>query len=427
MKIMTAKQYWAEQIERNETSSVDLQFDQTVLEIIAEVRARGDEAIKEFSMRFDGADLQQFVVSQREIDDAYQLVTKQFLQALRVAKANIFDYHKEQKERSWFMYKEHGVMLGQQVSPLQSVGIYVPGGKAAYPSTALMNAIPAKIAGVDHVSMTTPPQADGSINPHILVAAAEAGVDVIYKVGGAQAIAALAYGTETIRKVVKITGPGNAYVARAKKWVFGDVAIDMIAGPSEICVVADDKANPSYIAADLLSQAEHDERAAAVCVTTSAEFAKRLVAEVQQQLEQMERVQIAQQSIDSFGRIVIVESVKEALQFVNELAPEHLQLMIDEPQAQLPFIRNAGAIFIGNYSPEALGDYVAGPNHTLPTSGTAAFSSPLGVYDFMKKSSIIQYTKEAFELVANDIVTLANAEQLEGHAKSILIRKEDNS
>ena len=288
-----------------------------------------------------------------------------------------------------------------------------------------MNAIPAKIAGVERIAMVTPPQKDGKVNPHVLVAAQEAGVDIVYKVGGAQAIAALAYGTETVQKVAKITGPGNAYVARAKKWVFGDVAIDMIAGPSEICVVADDTAVPSFVAADLLSQAEHDERATAICVTTSATFANALQKEVVKQIERAERKDIIERSIADNGRIILAESLEEAFVFVNELAPEHLQLMVENPLEQLSFIQNAGAAFLGNYSPEALGDYMAGPNHTLPTSGTAAFSSPLGVYDFMKKTSIIQYSELALQDVANDIITIANAEGLTAHANSIHIRKAD--
>ena len=311
------------------------------------------------------------------------------------------------------------------MTPLDSVGIYVPGGKAAYPSTVLMNAIPAKIAGVGRIAMVTPPQADGKVNPHVLVAAQEAGVDIVYKIGGAQAIAALAYGTETVKKVVKITGPGNAFVARAKKWVFGDVAIDMIAGPSEICVVADDSAVPEFVAADLLSQAEHDERATAVCVTTSKTFAEALQKEVVKQTEQADRKGIIEVSIADNGRIILVDSLEEAYDFVNKLAPEHLQLMVENPMEQLPFIHNAGAIFLGNYSPEALGDYMAGPNHTLPTSGTSAFSSPLGVYDFMKKSSIIHYTEQALQDVSEDIITIANAEGLTAHANSIQVRKVD--
>lgn len=425
MKIVSWQEFEGEK--REGSQQVDLEFDRTVLAIIDNVRENGDRALREYTERFDRVALDSLVVSEEEFAEARQLVSDEFYSALQHAKQRISEYHEVQKERSWFVNQEKGVMLGQKVTPLDSVGIYVPGGKAAYPSTVLMNAIPAKIAGVGRIAMVTPPQADGTVNPHVLAAAQLAGVDIVYKMGGAQAIAALAYGTETVQKVVKITGPGNAFVARAKKWVFGDVAIDMIAGPSEICVVADDTANAVYVAADLLSQAEHDERAAAICVTTSRSFAEDLAKEVERQLAELDRREIAGKSIADYGRIVLVESLQEAFDFVNKLAPEHLQLMIENANEQLPFIRHAGAIFIGNYSPEALGDYLAGPNHTLPTSGTAAFSSPLGVYDFMKKSSIIQFSQEAFLDVADDIITLATAEQLTGHANSIRVRKVDHN
>ncbi|BAQ11888.1 histidinol dehydrogenase [Bacillus sp. OxB-1] len=423
MKIVSWQEFESEK--RDSGEQVDLEFDRAVLAIIDQVRENGDQALREYTERYDRVELKDFAVSEEEFAEARELVADDFVSALQNAKQRIAAYHEVQKERSWFINQENGVMLGQKVTPLDSVGIYVPGGKAAYPSTVLMNAIPAKIAGVGRIAMVTPPQSDGKVNPHVLAAAELAGVDVVYKVGGAQAIAALAYGTETIQKVVKITGPGNAFVARAKKWVFGDVAIDMIAGPSEICVVADDKANPVYTAADLLSQAEHDERAAAICVTTSRQFAEELAQEVDRQLAKLDRKEIAGKSIADYGRIVLVDSLREAFDFVNELAPEHLQLMIENANEQLPYIKHAGAIFLGNYSPEALGDYIAGPNHTLPTSGTAAFSSPLGVYDFMKKSSIIQFSQAAFEEVADDIITLATAEQLTGHANSIRVRKVD--
>ncbi|MCM3743733.1 histidinol dehydrogenase [Sporosarcina luteola] len=422
MKIVNAEDYKLEIKKRNE-QSMDLEFDQKVLSIINDIRMNGDAALHLYTERFDGVKLENFIVADDEFDEAYTLVSENFITSLRKAKRRITNFHEEQKERSWFIRQEKGVLLGQQVTPLERAGIYVPGGKAAYPSTVLMNAIPAKIAGVGYIAIATPPQPDGKVNPHVLVAAKETGVDIVYKVGGAQAIAAMAYGTETIRKVMKITGPGNAYVARAKKWVFGDVGIDMIAGPSEICVLADETANPSFVAADLLSQAEHDERAAAICVTTSEQFAEKLVAEVEEQLPEMDRVEIARCSINDFGRIIVVDSLNEAIELVNEIAPEHLQIMVANPMEQLPFIRNAGAIFIGPFSPEALGDYMAGPNHTLPTSGTAVFSSPLGVYDFIKKSSIIHYSKDAFNEVADDIIILAEAERLAGHAKSIQLRK----
>ncbi|PID07028.1 MULTISPECIES: histidinol dehydrogenase [unclassified Sporosarcina] len=423
MKIIRGAEFIEELLRRNDSNQTDLEFDRNVLSIIDKVRSEGDSAVLDFTERFDGVKLDSLIVTEEEINEAEQAVPAGFYRALRAAKERITTYHEAQKEQSWFLNPNEGIMLGQKVTPIDSVGLYVPGGKAAYPSTVLMNALPAKIAGVGRISMVTPPQRDGKINPHVLVAAKEAGVDRIYKVGGAQAIAALAYGTETIEKVVKITGPGNAYVARAKKWVFGDVAIDMIAGPSEICVVADAHTNPIYAAADLLSQAEHDERAAAVCITTSETFASKLSNEVARQLAELERKEIATQSIEQFGRIIIVDSLKEAFDIVNRLAPEHLELMIDQPMEHLAAIRNAGAIFLGQHSPEALGDYMAGPNHTLPTSGTAAFSSPLGVYDFMKKSSIIYYSENALAEVAEDVITLADAEQLTGHANSIKVRK----
>lgn len=422
MKILNEADYEIESEKRN-GQSMDLDFDRKVLSIINDVRLNGDVVLQLYTERFDGVKLDNFIVSDDEFDEAYTLVSEAFIASLLKAKQRITDFHTEQKERSWFIRQEKGILLGQQVTPIERTGIYVPGGKAAYPSTVLMNAIPAKIAGVGHISIATPPQPDGKVNPHVLVAARETGVDVVYKMGGAQAIAAMAYGTETIRKVMKITGPGNAYVARAKKWVFGDVGIDMIAGPSEICVLADETANPEFVAADLLSQAEHDERAAAICVTTSLQFAERLVAEVEKQLPEMDRLEIAGRSIKDFGRIIVVDSLTEAIGVVNGIAPEHLQVMVENPMEQLPFIKNAGAIFLGSYSPEALGDYMAGPNHTLPTSGTAAFSSPLGVYDFLKRSSIIQYTEHAFEEVADDIIVLAEAERLTGHAESIRLRK----
>jgi histidinol dehydrogenase len=423
MKIVTADDYLMENKKRNNPST-DLEIDRKVLAIINDVRLNGDTAIHTYTEQFDDVKLESLIVTDDEYDEAHTLVSHSFIASLRKAKQRITNFHEEQRERSWFIRQEKGVLLGQQVTPIEKVGIYVPGGKAAYPSTVLMNAIPATIAGVDQIAIATPPQPDGKVNPHVLVAAKECGVDIVYKVGGAQAIAAMAYGTESIERVMKITGPGNAYVARAKKWVFGDVSIDMIAGPSEICVLADDTANPAFVAADLLSQAEHDERAAAICVTTSEQFAGKLVAEVEIQLTKLERVEIASRSINDFGRIIIVDSLENAMDVVNKIAPEHLQIMVEYPMEQLPFIRNAGAIFLGPFSPEALGDYLAGPNHTLPTSGTAAFSSPLGVYDFLKRSSIIHYTENAFSEVADDIIVLAEAERLIGHAESVRLRKE---
>ncbi|MBB4824380.1 histidinol dehydrogenase [Sporosarcina luteola] len=422
MRIIDEQQFWKE---RNQQQALDWDslIDQIVLEIIQDVTRRGDEALREMTKKFDGADLQELAVTQQEFEEARSLLPDDVYASLEKAKQRIEAFHSEQKERSWFIQQEDGVLLGQMVTPIERVGIYIPGGKAAYPSTVLMNAIPAKLAGVHHLAMTTPPRPDGKVEPAVLAAAEIAGVDAIYKVGGAQAIAALAYGTETVKKVAKITGPGNSYVARAKKWVFGDVAIDMIAGPSELCIVADHAANPVFAAADLLAQAEHDERAAVLCVTTSHSFAERLSTQVAELLRQMERGEIAKQSIEGQGRIIVVDTLSDAWEIVNHVAPEHLQMLVENPMEQLSAIRNAGAIFIGPYSPEALGDYMAGPNHTLPTNGTAAFSSPLGVYDFMKKSSLIRFTEKALDVVAEDIIRLAEIEGLTGHAQSIRVRE----
>ncbi|KAA0964978.1 histidinol dehydrogenase [Sporosarcina sp. ANT_H38] len=425
MKIITLEKYRVEKNQQITVQTNAFEIDQIVLGIIGRVREEGDRALLSYTEQFDGVQLDNLIVTAEEFSEARTLITDEFLYALRKAKQNITAFHEVQKEQSWFVNQEKGIVLGQKVTPLDSVGIYVPGGKAAYPSTVLMNAIPAKIAGVGRIAMVTPPQVDGKVNPHVLVAAQEAGVDIVYKIGGAQAIAALAYGTETVKKVVKITGPGNAFVARAKKWVFGDVAIDMIAGPSEICIVADDSAVPKFVAADLLSQAEHDERATAICLTTSKSFAEALQKEVIKQIKKADRKGIIEVSITDNGRIILVDSLEEAYDFVNKLAPEHLQLMVENPMEQLSYIHNAGAIFLGNFSPEALGDYMAGPNHTLPTSGTSAFSSPLGVYDFMKKTSIIHYSEQALHDVADDIITIANAEGLTAHASSILVRRDD--
>ncbi|AOV09113.1 histidinol dehydrogenase [Sporosarcina ureilytica] len=422
---MTGKEYQAE-LRNNRIRNEDTEtINRSVRDIIQQVRERGDEALVAYTAKFDHVQLTNLTVSIEEIEEAREIVGESFIQAIQSAIKNIKGFHEEQREKTWLTNPSDGVMLGQKVTPLESVGIYVPGGKAAYPSTVLMNTIPAKIAGVKQIAITTPVQEDGKVNPYVLTAAAEVGVETIYKVGGAQAVAALAYGTETVGKVVKIVGPGNAYVACAKKWVFGDVAIDMIAGPSEICIVADESANPKYAAADLLSQAEHDELASAICITTSDLFAEALQLEIQQQMESAERKAIIEQSIANQGRIVVTESLAEAYELVNELAPEHLQLMVENPMEKLSNIKNAGAIFLGNHSPEALGDYLAGPNHTLPTSGTSTFSSPLGVYDFVKKTSIIHYSAAALNEVADDIITIANAEGLYAHANSIAIRKEN--
>jgi len=426
MKIINAAEYKAELLNPKTTEERNEKLDEAVLAILSEVRKNGDKALLSYTEQFDKVKLESIQVSEEEFAEARTLVSNEFLSAMEQAKENITSFHTEQKERSWFVNKDNGIMLGQKVTPIGRVGIYVPGGKAAYPSTVLMDALPAKIAGVPSIAMTTPPQKDGKINPHVLVAAELAGVDKVYKVGGAQAIAALAYGTETIEKVYKIVGPGNAFVARAKKWVYGDVAIDMIAGPSEICIVADETCNTRYAAADLLSQAEHDEQASAICIATSKEIALEIQKETLEQLEKLERAEIAGKSIADFGRVVIAETLDEAFELVNLLAPEHLQLLIASPMEQMNQVQNAGAIFLGNYSPEPLGDYFAGPNHTLPTNGTAAFASPLGVYDFIKKSSIISYSRDALLQAADSIATIANMEGLTAHAKSITIRKEDN-
>lgn len=422
MKIISKSEFLAEK-----KSLAGAQHDQAILasvmEIISTVREQGDTALFNYTKQLDGAVLNKLQVDAQEITEARGIVGESFIQALKKAQQNITTFHEAQKQPSWFMGEQDGVFLGQKVTSLERVGVYVPGGKAAYPSTVLMNVIPAKLAGVPSISIVTPPQADGSVNPYVLAAAHETGADHIYKVGGAQAIAALAYGTETIAKVNKIVGPGNAYVAQAKKMVYGDVSIDMIAGPSEICVVADETANPRFVAADLLSQAEHDEEASAICMTTSENLAKSIQAEVAKQTATLERKEIIQASLIGHGRMIVCPSLAEAFDLVNTIAPEHLQLMIKDPYDHLSAIKNAGAIFLGNYSPEALGDYFAGPNHTLPTNGTAAFASPLGVYDFVKKSSVIHYTENALSAAADSIATLAEAEGLTAHANAIRVRK----
>ncbi|MFZ3577588.1 histidinol dehydrogenase [Virgibacillus sp. DJP39] len=424
MKIIDKKVFLAE---KSKSTTLDQQktVRSRVEEIILTVREQGDNALIDYTKQFDSVSLTDLKVSPQEIADARKVVDDSFIRSLKQAQENITTFHEAQKQNSWFMGEQDNVYLGQKITPIERVGIYVPGGKAAYPSTVLMNVIPAKLAGVSSISIVTPPQADGTVNPHVLVAAYESGVDTIYKVGGAQAIAALAYGTESIPKVNKIVGPGNTYVAQAKRMVFGDVSIDMIAGPSEICVVADETANPRFAAADLLSQAEHDEEASAICITTSEALAKAIHDEVVQQTTTLSRKEIIQSSLEKNGRMIVCTSLEEALELVNQIAPEHLQLMINEPLNSLDSIRNAGAIFLGNYSPEALGDYFAGPNHTLPTNGTAAFASPLGVYDFVKKSSVIQYTQDALSSATDSIVTLAEAEGLTAHANAIKIRKEE--
>lgn len=426
MKIMTAEDFYQEINNQSLTDQMETELDQVVLEIIQTVRKERDQALLDYTEKFDGVVLDNLTVTEEEFKVAKTVVGDDVLTALKKAINNIREFHEAQKEKSWMLMRNKGVMLGQIVTPIERVGVYVPGGKAGYPSTVLMAVIPAQIAGVEEIVITTPPGKNGNVNPYVLVAAELLGITKIYKVGGAQAIAALTYGTETIKRVDKIVGPGNAYVARAKKWVFGDVGIDMIAGPSEICVVADEKANPAYVAADLLSQAEHDESATSICITTNEQLAVEIQTQVKVQTEKLERKEIIQASIKDNGRIVVAKDVNEAVEIANLLAPEHLELMVENPMDILPLVKHAGAIFLGSYSPEPLGDYFAGPNHTLPTNGTARFASPLGVYDFIKRSSLISYPKVAFSEAADEIITLANIEGLTAHANSIQIRK-DNS
>lgn len=403
------------------------EFVSRVNDIIQNVREKRDEAIFEYTLKFDGATINQdnIRVTEEEIKEAYEKVDPKLLDVIRKALVNIRDYHAKQKQYSWFDSDESGIILGQKVTPLKTVGVYVPGGKAVYPSSVLMNVIPAKVAGVSNIIMTTPCGRDGKVYPSTLVAAKEAGVDAIYKVGGAQAIAALAFGTESIPKVDKIVGPGNIYVALAKKAVFGYVSIDSIAGPSEIMVLADETANPRFVAADLLSQAEHDEMASAILVTTSETLAEQVSVEVDKFVATLSRKEIIQKSLDNYGYILVADTMQDAIDTVNEIASEHLELVTKNPFETMTKIRNAGAIFIGEYSSEPLGDYFAGPNHVLPTNGTAKFFSPLSVDDFIKKSSIISYSREALEPVYKDIVQFAECEKLTAHANSIRVRFED--
>ena len=403
------------------------EFEGRVNEIIENVRANRDAAIFDYTKRFDGADInaENILVTEDEIKEAYEKVDEKLLTVIRKALVNIRKYHEKQRQYSWVDSEESGIILGQKVTALEKVGVYVPGGKAVYPSSVLMNIVPAKVAGVKTIVMTTPPGKDGKVNPATLVAAKEAGVDAIYKVGGAQAIAALAFGTESVPKVDKIVGPGNIYVALAKKAVFGFVSIDSIAGPSEIMVLADETANPRFVAADLLSQAEHDEMASAILVTTSRDLAEQVSKEVEGFVAQLSRKEIIQKSLDNYGYILVAESMDEAIATVNEIASEHLELVTKNPFETMTKIRNAGAIFVGEYSSEPLGDYFAGPNHVLPTNGTAKFFSPLSVDDFIKKSSIISYSREALEPIYKDIVQFAECEQLTAHANSIRVRFED--
>lgn len=402
------------------------EFESRVNDIIQNVREKRDEAVFEYTLKFDGATIDQdnIRVTEEEIKEAYEQVDPKLLDVIRKALVNIRDYHTKQKQYSWFDSDESGIILGQKVTPLKTVGVYVPGGKAVYPSSVLMNVIPAKVAGVSNIIMTTPCGKDGKVYPSTLVAAKEAGVDAIYKVGGAQAIAALAFGTESIPKVDKIVGPGNIYVALAKKSVYGHVSIDSIAGPSEILVLADETANPRFVAADLLSQAEHDELASAILVTTSMELAEKVSAQTDAFIKELSRGEIIQKSLDNYGHILVADTLEDAIDAANSIASEHLEIVTANPFEVMTKIRNAGAIFIGEYSSEPLGDYFAGPNHVLPTNGTAKFFSPLSVDDFIKKSSIISYSKDALEKIHTDIEKFAEAEHLTAHANSIKVRFE---
>ena len=396
----------------------------TVAAIIADVRERGDAALYEYAKKFDRAELSSLIVTEAEIDEALADVEPEFLRVLELAAANITKYHSNQKRAGFEIAGENGVVMGQKVLPIERVGLYVPGGTASYPSTVLMDSIPAKIAGCPTVVMTTPPSADGRVAPAILAAAKVAGVDRIYKIGGAQAIAALAYGTESVGKVDKIVGPGNAFVAEAKRQVFGAVSIDMIAGPSEILIVADAASDPRFVAADLLSQAEHDKNASAVLVTDSEALAVAVSDELERQIPLLERAEIARASIDRNGKIIVAPDLAEVIEIANEIAPEHLELCVDDPFALLDRVKNAGSVFMGRNCPEALGDYLAGPNHTLPTGGTARFASPLSVDDFVKKTQYTYFSAEALGAVAEDVALFARKEGLTAHAKSAVIRTE---
>ena len=403
------------------------QYEASVKEILDKVKEEKDAAVFTYTAKFDGAELtaDTIEVTEAEIEEAYAQVDDTLLTVIRKAKDNIESYHAKQRQNSWFDSKPDGTILGQKITPLHRVGVYVPGGKAVYPSSVLMNVMPAKVAGVDEIIMVTPPGKNGKVSPNTLVAAKEAGVDKIYKVGGAQAIAALAYGTESIPKVDKIVGPGNIYVALAKKAVYGHVSIDSIAGPSEILVVADETANPRYVAADLLSQAEHDELASAILVTTSEKLAHEVSDQVDGFLKELSRADIISKSLDNYGYILLADTMEDVIDVANEIASEHLEIQTKNPFEVMTKIRNAGAIFIGEYASEPLGDYFAGPNHILPTNGTAKFFSPLSVDDFIKKSSIISYSREALQKVHKDIESFAKAEQLTAHANSIHVRFEE--
>ena len=412
-----------EDIFAREESSVNVE--EVVKAIIEDVSKNGDQALYYYAEKFDKCQLDSLIVTSEEFEEAFSLVDSEFVEILRKASENIKLFHSKQLREGFEIKKENGVIIGQKITPIERVGLYVPGGTAVYPSTVLMDSIPAKIAGCSEICITTPPNSQGKINPNILVAASIAGVDKVYKVGGAQAIAALAYGTQTIAKVDKIVGPGNAFVAEAKRQVYGKVNIDMIAGPSEILIIADERSNARHIASDLLSQAEHDKMASAVLVTDSVSLAEQVQIEIERQLETLPRRDIARVSIDVNGKIILAKDLSEVIEVSNRIAPEHLELMVDNPFEYLDKITNAGSVFLGRYCPEALGDYYAGPNHTLPTSGTARFSSPLSVDDFIKKTQYTYYTQEALAEVYEDVVYFAKKEGLDAHANSAKIRFED--
>ena len=411
------EEIFSAKIQKRDVSSI-------VTEIIEKVKKEGDKAIIELCEKFDKAKLTSLRVTEEEIENAYNSVEKDFIKTLEYASKNIYEFHLKQKREGFELKRENGVIVGQKVISIERAGIYVPGGTAAYPSTVLMDSIPAIVAGCERVVMVTPPNQTGEINPYILASAKVAGVKEIYKVGGAQAIAALAYGTESIPKVDKIVGPGNAFVAEAKKQVFGEVSIDMIAGPSEILVISDNKSNPRFVGADLLSQAEHDKMASAVLVTDDMDFAKQVQAEIERQIPLLERAEIARASIDDYGKIIVTDSIDNAIEVANKIAPEHLEICLDNPFDYLDKIKHAGSVFLGRYTPEAVGDYLAGSNHTLPTSGTARFSSPLSVDDFIKKTQYIYYDEKSLLEIANDVDLFAKKEGLTAHAKSATIRFE---
>ena len=407
---------------KNELSRSQFSHDDVntiVKNILDDVKLRGDQALYDYNKKFDNVSLSSLQVTEKEIEDAFNRLDKELLDVIKYSHENIVRYHTKQKRNDFLDKDTDGVILGQIINPIEKVGIYVPGGTAAYPSTVLMNAVPAKVAGVEEIVMVTPPNEDGTISDVILAAAKIAGVTKIFKIGGAQAVAALSYGTETIPAVYKIVGPGNIFVAMAKKMVFGEVAIDMVAGPSEVLIISDDSSDPVHIAADLLSQAEHDKLAACILVTTSEELAKSVAIEIESQLAELPRQEIARESINNNGRIIIAKSIEEAILISNEIAPEHLELAVMDPFALLSKIKNAGSIFLGHNTPEPLGDYLAGPNHTIPTSGTAKFASPLSVDDFIKKSSVIYYSKEALEKVKDKVILFAESEGLTAHANSV--------